>query len=197
MALAPFLCISVLTYVILYDAVHRTLINCQVDWKPNRVADLIAHLCSVVRQQYTELHRSLVTYSWCRASQLDIWPHRYTRITWTTTWRSELLQSSWQHRCFWLLLTTQITRRSRPVVVCALSHCKCISVCTNSTNFVYIYVNVGTAVVKNTVTSLDTQLTDDALLTSCVQYVDYRRQRAECTAVKKLQMCQCSQCMQV
>ena len=36
-----------------------TLINCQVDWKPNKVTDLVAHLRSVVRQQYMELRRSL------------------------------------------------------------------------------------------------------------------------------------------
>ena len=66
----------------------------------------------------------------------------------------------------------------------ALSHC--LLVHTNRENFVYVYVNVGTTAVRNTVTSSDAQLTVIGSLRIVRKKSQGRRPRAERTAAKKV-----------
>jgi len=54
----------------------------QVDWKPQRVTDLIAHLRSVVHQQYEELRRLLAGLGDFQLTPLFAPRHLTTQMRW-------------------------------------------------------------------------------------------------------------------
>jgi len=55
-----------------------------VDWKPQRVTDLIEHLRSVVHQQYTELRRSLAGLGDLQLQPAFISRHLTTQMLWNS-----------------------------------------------------------------------------------------------------------------
>jgi len=54
----------------------------QVDWKPRRVTDLVAHLRSVVHQQYEELRRSLAGLGDLQFTPAFAAKHLTTQMRW-------------------------------------------------------------------------------------------------------------------